>query len=70
MTISLRLSEEDALLFKNYAALYNISVSELVRLSVMERIENEIDLAAIRAYEAIPNRDSISHEDLKHKLGL
>lgn len=35
-------------LIKNYAALHNISVSELLRQSVMEKIEDEYDL---KAYE-------------------
>lgn len=44
MTISVRLSEADTELIKSYAELNNISVSELVRQSVMEKIEDEIDL--------------------------
>ena len=46
MTISLRLSEQEAMLFKKYAELKNINVSELVRQAVMERIEDELDLQA------------------------
>ena len=44
MTISLRLSEEDTLLIKKYAELNRISVSDLIRQTVMERIETEYDL--------------------------
>ena len=44
MTISLRLSEEDTQLIKSYAALNGISVSELIRRAVIERIEDEFDL--------------------------
>jgi len=46
MSISLRLNEEDTLLFKKYAALKGWSVSELVRRSVLENIEHEYDLQA------------------------
>ena len=46
MTISLRLSEQDAKLIKDYAKLNNISVSDLFRQTVIERIEDEIDLEA------------------------
>ena len=42
MTISLRLSEEDSILIKEYASLNKMTVSELVRQSVMEKIENEL----------------------------
>lgn len=44
MTISLRLSEADTMLFKKFAEMNGITVSELIRSSVMERIEDEYDL--------------------------
>ncbi len=46
MSISLRLTEAESELFKAYAELHGITVSELVRQSVMERIEDELDLKA------------------------
>lgn len=48
MAISLRLSEKDNQLIRDYAALYGMSVSEFIRNTVIDRIEDEID---IRAYE-------------------
>ena len=48
MTISLRLNTADSELVKAYAEMNGISVSELLRRSVMERIEDEFDL---KAYE-------------------
>lgn len=44
MTISLRLSDADTTLIKKYAELNKMSVSDLIRQSVMERIEDEYDL--------------------------
>ena len=44
MTISLRLNDEDSTLIKKYAEINKISVSELIRQSVNERIEDEYDL--------------------------
>ena len=41
MTISVRLSEEDTNIIKAYAAMNNISLSDLVRNAIMEKIENE-----------------------------
>ena len=38
MTISLRLNDEDTMLFKKYAEMNGISISELIRQSVMEKI--------------------------------
>jgi predicted transcriptional regulator len=42
MSISLRLAEEESNLIKSYAALHGISVTELVRQAVLERIEDEV----------------------------
>lgn len=44
MTISLRLSKADSILIKKFAEMNRITVSELIRSSVMERIEDEYDL--------------------------
>lgn len=44
MAISLKLSEADSMLFKKFAEMNGITVSELIRSSVMERIEDEYDL--------------------------
>jgi len=72
MTISLRLNDKDADLFKRYAEMKNMSVSELVRQSVMEKIEDELDLAAynraMEAYAADPV--TYSHDDVKKMLDL
>ena len=46
MTISLRLNDEDTVLFKKYAELNGITVSELLRQSVIERIEDDYYLNA------------------------
>ena len=42
-TLMIRLPEEDERLISDYASAFGTSVSELVRSSVMEKIENEID---------------------------
>lgn len=72
MTISLRLSEQDAMLFKKYAELNNITVSELVRQSVMERIEDELDLQAYdKAMEEYKeNPVTYSHDEVRRMLEL
>lgn len=56
MTISVRLNDEDAKLFKKYAEEKGITVSELVRQSVIEHIEDEYDRAvAEEAYAEYVN---------------
>ncbi len=44
MTFSLRLTDEDSKLIKRYAETKNITVSELIRSAVLEKIEDEIDI--------------------------
>lgn len=72
MTISLRLSERDGDLFKRYADMNGISVSELVRQSVLSRIEDEYDLKlydkALAEYRADPVTYSL--DDVEKELGL
>ena len=72
MAISLRLSNEDTLLIKKYAALHNISISELFRQAVMEKIEDEYDLqcyeAAMAAYEK--DKESYSLDYVERALDL
>ena len=48
MTISLRLNENDGQLIKAFADLHGMTVSELFRQSVLEKIEDELDLKAGR----------------------
>ena len=44
MTLSLRLSDEDVTLIRRYADMNGMTISEPVRRSVIERIEDELDL--------------------------
>lgn len=72
MTISLRLNEADSMLFKKYAEMNGISVSELFRRSVLEHIEEEYDLQAYQ--EAIEeyreNPITYTLDEVEKELGL
>ena len=72
MTISLRLNEQDAALFRKYAEIKNITVSELVRQAVMERIEDELDLQAFEKAMAEHKENPItySHDEVRQMLEL
>ena len=48
MAISLRVSEKEKELIKEFAEFYGMTASEYIRKAVMEKIEDEYDL---RAYE-------------------
>ncbi|MBQ7242320.1 MAG: CopG family transcriptional regulator [Firmicutes bacterium] len=72
MTVSLRLSEEDEKLFKDYAKNNNITLSELIRRAVYEMIEDEYDLQVYREALAEYEKDPVSytHEEVGRMLGL
>lgn len=68
-TISLRLNDRDDELIRKFAAIHNISVSELIRNAIIEKIENEIDVElfdkAVAETKAVYTLD-----ETKKKLGL
>ena len=72
MTTSVRLSDKDMELIKTYAKLNNISLSELIRSAVMEKIEDEYDLEcynkAIEEYKNNPKTYTL--DEVKKELGL
>ena len=68
-TISLRLSERDSELIKQYASLHNLSVSELVRNAVIDMIENEIDVEAFNKAVA-ESQATYTLEEVKKELGF
>ena len=72
MTISLRLNDADSMLFKKYAEMNGISVSELVRRSVLEHIEEEYDLQAYEEAIAEYHENPITYslDEVEKELGL
>lgn len=72
MTISLRLTQSESELIKAYADMHGVTVSELLRKSVLERIEDEHDLKAYEAAMAEYRRNPITYsfEDVERELGL
>lgn len=44
MAISLRVSKDEEELFKKYAKMHNMTVSDLIKESVLRRIEDDLDL--------------------------
>lgn len=72
MTVSLRLNQEDTELFKRYAAINNLSMSDMIRNAVLEKIEDEYDLQcyekAIKEYKNNPVTYSL--DEIEKELGL
>lgn len=72
MTISVRLNEEDTNLIKTYAEMNNISLSDLIRNAILEKIENEYDLKcyekAMQKYKDNPKTYTL--DEVKKELEL
>ncbi|MGI6695630.1 MAG: type II toxin-antitoxin system RelB family antitoxin [Christensenellales bacterium] len=72
MTISIRLNDEENMLVRKYAQMNGMSVSELMRQSVLERIYDEHDLKlyqeALEEYLADPVTHTL--EEVEKELGL
>lgn len=72
MAVSVRLNDKDEKLFKKYAEMHGISISDLFRNSVMEKIEDEYDLKcyeeAVKEYESDPI--TYTHEEIGKMLDL
>lgn len=72
MEISVRVSAEDKALFQKYAKMHGLSLSEFVRQTVLERIEDEYDLAvAEKALEEF-RKDPVTYtmDEVEEMLGL
>lgn len=50
-TISLRVPESELKILKSYAKLNNLSLSEVIRKTMLEHIENEYDIYVFNEYE-------------------
>lgn len=72
MALSVRLSCEDELLFRKYAEMKKISVSDLIRQAVMERIEDEIDLKLYEQAMTEFRKNPVTYtlEEVEKELGI
>lgn len=72
MTISVRLNNKDTELIKAYAEINNISLSDLIRNAVLEKIEDEYDLEcykkAMKEYKKNPKTYTMG--EIKKELDL
>jgi RHH-type rel operon transcriptional repressor/antitoxin RelB len=68
-TFSLRVDEREEKLFREYARMNHITVSELMRSATIEHIEDSIDLALFdKALKKMKTTHSLA--DVKKQLGL
>ncbi len=69
--VSLRLNERDNTLIRKYAELNGMELSAFIRQAVIEKIEDEYDLALFnKVWDQEQDQKRVSHEQLKKELGL
>jgi len=71
-TVTLRLPEEDALLIKEYAAQERRTVSDVIRLAILEKIDDEYNLELYRQAKKEFEKDSSTYSltEIKEMHGL
>lgn len=72
-TITVRLNTDEAKAYKEYAKFKNVPLSTLMKEALEEKIEDEIDLKAILAYEErLKNNEVeyISFDEVKKRLEM
>ncbi|MDR3292539.1 MAG: DUF6290 family protein [Clostridiales bacterium] len=72
MSISLRISDDEYNVIRGYAELHGVTISEVVRLAVMEKIEDEFDIKLYEkaAKEHAASGKTYTHDEVKKELGL
>ena len=70
--ITLRINDNDNKLFRDYAKANSITISDLVRNSVLEKIEDDIDLQLynLEMKEHQENPQDISFDEMITELGF
>ena len=70
MTISVRLNDKEAEIIKSYAKKNNISLSDLIRNAVLEKIEDEYDLESYeKAFEEYKKNSKVyTIEEVKEEI--
>lgn len=71
-TVSLRLSDKENTLIRNYAEIKGLSISEFLRESALLQIRQDLDLLAFEeAYDEHNKKpNTLSSDKLKELLGL
>ena len=71
--ISVRTTDEEKKLIQEYSEVFGMTMSEFIKTSVVEKIEDLFDLASIENYEEKVKKglnQSYSHEDIMKEFGL
>lgn len=71
-TLTIRLDKGDKQMIAHYAKLHGLTMAELIKDTVLEKIEDEVDLEIYEKAIAEYNADPVSYslEDTRKILGL
>ena len=72
-TITVRLNQDEAVIYKEYAKFKNVALSTLMKEALQEKIEDEIDMKAIIEYEENVENNCVEvyeHTEVRKMLGL
>lgn len=72
MVYSIRFSEDEQAIIEQYALLYGMKISEVIRKATMEMIEDEMDVQAFKEAKARFEKNPVTHthEDVGKELGF
>ncbi|MBQ9058594.1 MAG: hypothetical protein IJ125_05380 [Atopobiaceae bacterium] len=69
-TMTMRIDDIDAEIIRKYAQFEGKTISDFIRDAVFEKIEDQEDLATLRAAIAADDGKRYSHEQVLTELGL
>jgi len=72
-TVTVRLNKEEHQAFGEYAKLHGVPLSTLLKKTLEEKMEDELDMQLIRQHEedvTNNNTETYDHEEVKRMLGL
>ncbi len=69
-TMTMRIDDADATVVRKYAKFEGKTISDFIRDAVFEKIEDQEDLATLRAAVADDDGTRYSHEQVLAELGL
>ena len=69
-TMTMRIDDADAAVVRKYARFEGKTISDFIRDAVLEKIEDQQDLAALRSAIAEDDGTRYSHEQVLAELGL
>jgi len=69
-TMTIRIPREEKQLIRSYADLHGITMTDMIRRSVLERIEDEFDLRELEEAERTASGEYLTFDEMCARLGI